>query len=78
MKKHVIGTQANLWTEYITCRHLAEYQLLPRLAAMSETAWSDNSKKDFNSFREREKKLAKLYDKFDWTYAKDMWKEEKK
>ena len=25
-----------------------------------------------------EKKLAKLYDKFDWTYAKDMWKEEKK
>jgi hypothetical protein len=44
---------------------------------MCETAWSDNSKKDFNSFREREKKLTKLYDKFKWTYAKDMWKQEK-
>ena len=77
MKKHIIGVQANLWTEYITCSQLAEYQLLPRMAAMCETAWSDNSKKDFNSFREREKKLTKLYDKFKWTYAKDMWKQEK-
>lgn len=37
--KHILGVQANLWTEYIlTDKHL-EYMLLPRLAALSEVQW---------------------------------------
>ena len=31
--KHVLGAQANLWTEYIATTEHVEYMLLPRLAA---------------------------------------------
>lgn len=47
---HIIGVQANVWSEYIaTCEHL-EYMLLPRLLALSEVQWSlDN--RDWTRFR---------------------------
>lgn len=34
--KHVLGAQANLWTEYIPTTQHAEYMVLPRLLALSE------------------------------------------
>ncbi|WP_328657661.1 beta-N-acetylhexosaminidase [Streptomyces sp. NBC_00334] len=37
---HVIGTQANLWTEVTENQERADYQLFPRLAAFAEVAWS--------------------------------------
>ncbi|KGI61246.1 glycosyl hydrolase family 20, catalytic domain protein [Prevotella sp. DNF00663] len=78
LKKHVVGVQANLWTEYIPCASVAEYQLLPRLAAMAETGWTANDKKDFNSFKQREGNLTKLYDTKGWAYCKEAWQQEKK
>lgn len=73
LKKHVKGVQVNLWTEYIGCKELAEYQLLPRLAAMAETGWTENSKKDYNSFKQREGKLNQLYKQFGWKACQDMF-----
>ena len=73
LKKHVKGVQVNLWTEYIACKELAEYQLLPRLAAMAETGWTENSKKDYNSFKQREGKLNQLYKQFGWKACQDMF-----
>jgi hexosaminidase len=35
----VIGVQGNLWTEYAASPERAEYDLLPRLAAVAEVAW---------------------------------------
>src|SRR5690606_33034351 len=35
-QQHIIGVQANLWTEYIKTDSHLEYMLLPRLAALSE------------------------------------------
>ncbi len=49
-QKHIIGVQANLWTEYIATPAKAEYMLLPRMLALSEVAWSQNTAKDFNGF----------------------------
>lgn len=37
---HVIGTQANLWTEVTENQERVDYQLFPRLAAFAEVAWS--------------------------------------
>ncbi|MBX2907464.1 MAG: family 20 glycosylhydrolase [Taibaiella sp.] len=48
--KHVIGVQANLWTEYIATPSKAEYMLLPRMLALSESAWSDPKDKDYRNF----------------------------
>jgi hexosaminidase len=35
----VLGSQANLWTEYVPDENTAEYMLLPRLLAMAEALW---------------------------------------
>lgn len=49
-QKHVIGVQANLWTEYIPTENKAEYMLLPRMLALSEIAWTPLANKNFDDF----------------------------
>lgn len=51
-QSHIIGVQANLWTEYIATPEKAEYFLLPRMYSLAEIAWSPVSKKDFTNFSE--------------------------
>ncbi|RZK50146.1 MAG: beta-N-acetylhexosaminidase [Pedobacter sp.] len=51
-KKHILGVQANIWTEYIESPEKVEYHLMPRLMALSEIAWSALERKDFNDFQE--------------------------
>ncbi|WP_110827499.1 beta-N-acetylhexosaminidase [Pedobacter nutrimenti] len=50
--KYVIGVQANLWTEYIESPAKVEYMVLPRMFALSETAWTPLSRKDLKNFSE--------------------------
>jgi hexosaminidase len=76
--KHIIGVQANLWTEYITCPNLAEYQILPRMAALSEVQWMQPEAKDFEDFRTRSVKMRNLYDAYGLKYAKFLWNGGKK
>lgn len=52
-KKHILGGQANLWTEYINTPEMSEYMLLPRLCAMSEVLWSPREVREWPSFRRR-------------------------
>lgn len=47
---HVLGIQANLWTEYIPTPDRLEYMLLPRLCAASEVAWVAADAKDYGRF----------------------------
>jgi hexosaminidase len=49
-QKYVIGVQANLWTEYIATDAKAEYQLLPRMFALSEIAWTPLANKNYVDF----------------------------
>lgn len=51
-EKHILGVQANLWTEYISSDKQLEYMLLPRLLALSEVQWCRPEGKDFNRFRD--------------------------
>ncbi|KIZ18710.1 beta-N-acetylhexosaminidase [Streptomyces natalensis] len=37
---HVLGTQANVWTEVMDSQQRLDYQVFPRLAAFAEVAWS--------------------------------------
>ncbi|MFJ8443646.1 beta-N-acetylhexosaminidase [Kitasatospora griseola] len=39
--RHVIGTQANIWTEFMFDGRDVDYKVFPRLAAFAEIAWSD-------------------------------------
>ena len=48
--QHVLGVQANLWTEYISRPEHLEYMLLPRLCALSEVQWCNPDRKDYDRF----------------------------
>ena len=68
----IIGVQGNLWTEYIAYPTLAEYQVLPRMGALSEVQWT-NGKKDFEAWKVRQSRMLDLYDLYRFTYATHLW-----
>lgn len=51
--KHVLGAQANVWTEFITTTEHVEYMILPRMLALSEVVWSPKENRNWNDFNER-------------------------
>jgi hexosaminidase len=59
----VLGIQANLWTETVGSEKRLDYMIFPRMAALSEAAWTDASSKNEKSFNERLKLNLELYDK---------------
>jgi len=67
-KKHIIGVQGNLWTEYIVCPSLAEYQVLPRMAALSEVQWMQYDKKNYPDFKQRLTRLLQIYKLYGYKY----------
>lgn len=69
-KQFCIGTQANLWTESCSSNEQAEYQILPRMLALSETAWLPAESKDWDRFYRRLQSHAPLLDRLGYTYAK--------
>ena len=71
--KHILGAQANLWTEYILTPEHAEYMILPRIAALCEVQWTQPEKKDFQDFAKRLVSLMKLYQRDGLNYAKHIF-----
>lgn len=53
---HLLGVQANLWTEYVTDDSHAEYMYYPRAYAIAEIGWS-TPEKDYPDFRRRALRL---------------------
>lgn len=50
---HLLGIQANLWTEYVFSDEHAEYMYWPRACAIAETGWSLPENKNAADFRRR-------------------------
>ena len=74
-KQHILGAQANLWSEYLLTEGLVEYQALPRMAALSEVQWTQPELKDFEAFKERLTRLTSIYEHYNYKYAKHLWPE---
>lgn len=75
--EHLLGVQANLWTELIPTPEHAEYMLYPRLFALAETAWTPASAKEYKGFRKRARKLLDVfralgYNTFDMDTESDL------
>jgi hexosaminidase len=75
-KAHIIGVQANLWTEYIGSTNHAEYMVLPRMGALAEVQWLQPEAKDFEAFKLRLDHLRRIYERYGWHYAHHLWPEE--
>ena len=74
-QQHVLGVQANLWSEHVPNFRVAQYQVLPRMAALAEVQWESRGEKDYEAFKARVDRLVKFYDRYDWQYAKILWPE---
>lgn len=60
----ILGFQANIWTERISSVSRLQYMLFPRIAGLSEAAWTAADKrKNYEEFKERVAQHEKLYQK---------------
>jgi hexosaminidase len=50
---HVLGVQANLWTEHVRTEEQAAYMTWPRAAALAEIGWSPAERRDYTDFERR-------------------------
>jgi len=52
-RHHVLGVQANLWTEHMRTQDRVALMAYPRAAAVAETGWSPAGRKDWSDFADR-------------------------
>ena len=68
--KYIWGAQGCLWSEYITNPAKVQYQLFPRLDALSEILWSPKEKRNYSDFQKRLRTQFKRYDLMGIEYPK--------
>jgi hexosaminidase len=73
-QQHVLGVQANIWTEHIQTEKRVEWMALPRAAALAEVAWSpptqqDHGDRSWQGFLQRLIPLFARYRAFGLNYA---------
>ena len=71
-KKNIIGVQACIWTEWTKDSVKMEWQMMPRIAALSELQWSNPEKKDLNGFLKRLRHQLDLYALYGFHYKEDI------
>ena len=74
-RKHILGVQANTWAEHLQTGGMVEYMTLPRMAALSEVAWTQPEKKDYKDFFKRVTRTTDDYESYHWQYARHLWPE---
>lgn len=67
-EKHIIGVQANLWSEWIPNFTRLQIQTFPRMLALAETAWNKKGDKDFDAFNVRVRNHYKRLETMGITY----------
>jgi len=67
--KFVLGSQANLWTEFVKTPAHAEYMVLPRMTALSEVLWSAKDQRDWPDFQKRLQYLLPRFESLEWNYS---------
>ncbi|MDB6065537.1 MAG: hexosaminidase [Pedosphaera sp.] len=52
-QEHIMGAQANIWTEYMANLNYVEYMAFPRLSALAEVVWSPKESRNWDDFTKR-------------------------
>lgn len=72
-RSHILGVQANMWTEYIADNGHLEYMLLPRASALSEVQWTQPGNKNWDRFLASLSHMADIYTVMGYNYAKTVF-----
>lgn len=75
--KHVLGLQANVWTEYMKTGDHVEYMVYPRAIAMAEVGWSAKQDRNYEDFITRLRTQRPLLDSWKINYAKHVFAEQR-
>jgi hexosaminidase len=70
---HVLGVQANLWTEHVRTEEWAAYMTWPRAAALAEIGWSPAERRDFADFERRLSREFGRYRALGITFSEDVF-----
>jgi hexosaminidase len=68
--KHILGAQANLWSEYLKKPENVTYMALPRMAALSEVLWSPSKSRDWENFYDKLPSHFQRYEALGLNYSK--------
>ena len=68
-KKHILGIQGNMWTEYVATENHLQYMILPRLAALAECQWCNAENKSWERFSAAAVRFCQMYEVMGYSYA---------
>jgi hexosaminidase len=69
-RKRILGTQAQLWGEYLKDMRKVEYMAFPRIAAIAEVAWTQPELKDYTDFSARLEGVMRHYEAGDLNFSR--------
>ncbi|QNL52400.1 family 20 glycosylhydrolase [Olivibacter sp. SDN3] len=70
---HILGVQANVWTEYISTQEHVDYMVFPRALALAEVAWTSPDQKDWPDFQHRLQKHYLLMQRLGINYYRPAY-----
>jgi N-acetyl-beta-hexosaminidase len=68
--KYILGVQACVWSEYLPVFKQVEYQVFPRMTALSEVAWSPSDRRNFQDYKNRLRNQIPLFNAYHINFAK--------
>lgn len=71
--RFILGSQGNVWTEYMSDEKHVEYMILPRITALSEALWTGTKPENYYGFIKRLPSHFKLWDALGYTYNKSIF-----
>lgn len=71
-KNNIIGVQGCIWTEWTKDSLKMEWQMMPRIAALSELQWSNPENKNLDGFLKRLRHQLDLYTLYGYHYKEDI------
>ena len=71
-QKNIIGVQGCIWTEWTKDSVKMEWQMMPRIAALSELQWTNPAKKNLDSFLKRLRHQLDIYRLYGYHYREDI------
>ncbi|HET9862249.1 MAG TPA: family 20 glycosylhydrolase, partial [Steroidobacteraceae bacterium] len=71
-RAHILGVQANLWTEFMRTEARVDYMTFPRIAALAEVSWSPAGRIDWTDFQRRLDPQLRRYDRAGIVWAREV------
>ena len=68
-REHILGVQANIWTEHMMTEAKVTHMAFPRIAALAELGWSAPESRDFDNFTTRLSRFKARYRDLGVEYA---------